>query len=197
MITIEQNYAIPKEDHKKVKERINTRINKINAKYGVHLETPCFDLDTIDAISFFEYCGCDLLEDPEYILYGQGNATALPDTMAEFTKHAANVRNEISMFGTQSHIGTRLRNNREKCRYTVSKVVKAWNRISIDTNEGRRITQATITNHDNGKLKPFPLWMLLRYCSIYSGNIFTKSAGPTPSEIIMGCTYDDIMKYYW
>lgn len=180
-------YVLEKEPQK-IDRRIARRQEEINSKYGIQKNIPRLNLNAIHAIDYYEYCGCDLIEDPEYFLFEKSNSTPLPETLDEFYDLSQRMHNELYIRSTQSQIGSRLHSSRKKCNFTGSKVAQLWNRLSIELAENSTTTQATISNHERGKLKTFRLCELLQYCNIYSN-------ATTPNEIMWGCSYPDLLDY--
>lgn len=166
-------------------QRIDERRNEIAEKYNVSL--PVLDINvTMDrAADFYMYSCCDLFEDPEFFLFGNRDATALPDRVAVFNNTVDRLHNHYLRVSSSQLIGERLRKARKEKALTGEKVVQLWQENKGEDGTHCTTTTATISNHEKGKVSSIRLIDLLRYCYIYEGT--------TPNEIMLGCSFAEFV----
>lgn len=174
------------DDAKSIIRRLDKRRNEIEEKYSHSMLVPNFDINTIRAVDYYEYCSCDLMEDPEYFLYEERDKTTLPDSVQEFNQITDRLHNELRSLSNGVQVGQRLRTARKECGLTGEKVVRLWAKLFDEKNNHCSTTQATVSNHERGKIASIRLIDLLRYCQIYNRVI-------SPNEIMFGCTYSELL----
>lgn len=170
-------------------QRMDNRRYEIEEQYGVSLSIPVIELSTMHAMDYYEYCCCDLLEDPEFFLYDERDGTILPETIEEYNRITNRLHNEMRKRCTGAEIGERLRKARKECGLTGEKVVELWSKQLDENGHHCTTTQATVSNHERGKVGSIKLIDLLRYSVIY--NIYDKVT--TPDIIMFGCTYIELL----
>ena len=174
------------DDVESIFKRLDERRNEIAEKYGCFMPVPNFDITTIRAVDYYEYCCCEMMEDPEYFLYEGRDVTTLPDSVQDFNRITDRLHNELRSRCTGPQIGQRLRAARKESDLTGEKVVQLWAKQYDENNNHCTTTQATVSNHERGKVASIKLIDLLRYSIIY--NKVTS-----PDEIMFGCTYTELL----
>lgn len=139
----------------------------------------------IRAVDFYKYSCCDLIEDPEYFLFGDRDATLLPESIAVYNKTVDRLNSHFLRLSSSVLIGERLRKARKKQALTGDKVVQLWEEQADENGDHCTTTTATISNHEKGKVSSIKLLDLLRYCYIYEET--------TPNEIMLGCSFAEFV----
>lgn len=174
------------DDVESIYKRLDERRDEITEKYGFSMPVPNLDIATIRAIDFFEYCCCDMLEDPEFFLYGGKDTTGLPESVQEYNQITDFLHNELRKRCTGIQIGERLRKARKENGLTGEKVVELWGKLLDEDGHHCTTTQASVSNHERGKVANIKLIDLLRYNVIYNKIVALD-------EIMFGCTYTDLL----
>lgn len=173
-------------DMQSVYTKLDQRHIEISERYGIPPQVLNFDLSTVRAVDFYEYCCCDLIESPEFFLCEGHDATCLPESVKEYSRISGLLHNEARRICTGVQIGERLRRARKAAGLTGEAVVEKWMNQTDYNGTQCKTTQATVSNHERGKVSSIRLIDLLIYCTIYN-------TATTPDEIMLGCSYEEML----
>jgi len=163
---------------------MQSRDKEIMVKYGIRsLLHRNIDLYKIKINTFCEL-SVRLLLDPDLLFSFSDDEILLPELKQDYMTQSVLMVSNAEKLTTKELVGKRLRYYRKLCEMTGAEVARLWS-----DGTSRKITQATVSNHETARFGDIRLVDILSYIDVYNSNMQFLPEPITLNNIIFGCRF--------